>query len=710
MLNPAVPKLLAKENIDVVYGNYETAFFDVQNRKLGMPVRAEQDKDIESLFYLHEVGHALHTPEDGWHDSVIDLGIPRDILNIVEDARIEKLVLREYPGAVSCFHRGYEKLQGKKFFGEINDEVVAEMGFLDRLNIKCKLRNLINVKFEAEELVLYKRALTLETWQDVVDLSKDIMALIDTQNPQEPPENSFEDEDQDPVESAPMESSESDLENDEITMPNMEEVDPELVDKVKEILEEMRQETQSRSVKSEEEVRDIYQSSTDREFRQKEYELNNELNTKDSVCTSTITAKQTFNAINSREKLVARRISYGADRQMEDAIKYWPELSEDAYYEYMKRVKRNVQYAVKEFELRKNAFQQTRAMVKDTGVLDVNKLHSYKYNDNIFSQMTNLAQFKNHGIVMLLDWSGSMVGCLSAVIDQLLHMTAFCKKINIPFEVYSFTSGQQNERAGTMNFNVQYNELLTSHMSKSEFEEACYWLYVMRNGQVRYNITSDLDSMGGTPLREALFMTDHVIARFKSRTRVNKVNFVCLTDGDANGFQFDNAHYGYEKAILMHEGDRLEFQECYYSRDVIASTKTILDYIKKKHNTTNVGFFVADSRRNLHYRVALAEMFGSFPTNTPRSGSDYSMLDTHIQKEKSALNKKLRKDNVIELQNKLGYDNYFVTLESQLKIEDEEELAVESNEKRDVLKAFKKHQSDRKSNKVLMGKVGKAFA
>ena len=37
MNNSMIAKLLAKENITVQYGNYRTAFFDVEKRILGLP-------------------------------------------------------------------------------------------------------------------------------------------------------------------------------------------------------------------------------------------------------------------------------------------------------------------------------------------------------------------------------------------------------------------------------------------------------------------------------------------------------------------------------------------------------------------------------------------------------------------------------------------------------------------------------------------------
>ena len=97
-------KLLAKENLSVQHGNYSTASFDVVNRVLRLPLWKDKGKDVYDLLVGHEVGHALYTPADGWHDSEKKIGkIPRAYLNIVEDIRIERMIQDTYPGIVTSF-------------------------------------------------------------------------------------------------------------------------------------------------------------------------------------------------------------------------------------------------------------------------------------------------------------------------------------------------------------------------------------------------------------------------------------------------------------------------------------------------------------------------------------------------------------------------------------------------------------------------------
>ena len=70
-----------------------TAGFDPKSRTLILPIMKEMEGEVYDLFVCHEVGHALHTPAEGWHNVSSKNGQHyKGFLNIVEDARIEKKV------------------------------------------------------------------------------------------------------------------------------------------------------------------------------------------------------------------------------------------------------------------------------------------------------------------------------------------------------------------------------------------------------------------------------------------------------------------------------------------------------------------------------------------------------------------------------------------------------------------------------------------
>ena len=103
-------KLLASENVTVEHGNYNTASFDVKNRVLRLPIWKEMSGNLYDLLVLHEVGHALFTPEEGHHDAKGHGRGFKSFLNVVEDARIERKIKTKFPGGRRAFIEGYNDL------------------------------------------------------------------------------------------------------------------------------------------------------------------------------------------------------------------------------------------------------------------------------------------------------------------------------------------------------------------------------------------------------------------------------------------------------------------------------------------------------------------------------------------------------------------------------------------------------------------------
>ena len=66
------------------------------------------------------------------------------------------------------------------------------------------------------------------------------------------------------------------------------------------------------------------------------------------------------------------------------------ENSDLSYHQFCKSSTKEVNYMVKEFECKKSAAAYARATASRTGVLDCTKLHTCKYNDDIFKKVTIL--------------------------------------------------------------------------------------------------------------------------------------------------------------------------------------------------------------------------------------------------------------------------------------------------------------------------------
>ena len=173
-------KLMATENLVVEQRPVQTASFDVKNRILTLPIL---DKKLSSfmydLFTGHEVGHALYTPMEGMMKARKEKVIA-DVLNVVEDSRIERKIKYKYPGLKNSFVKAYTELMERDFFG-IDGKDINTMNFLDRINLHCKGGAAMNIKFNDKERELLDEVESTETYDDVIDVSKKIIEYMKEQ-------------------------------------------------------------------------------------------------------------------------------------------------------------------------------------------------------------------------------------------------------------------------------------------------------------------------------------------------------------------------------------------------------------------------------------------------------------------------------------------------------------------------------------------------
>ena len=132
-------KLLATEDLVVEHKQVETAQFNVDTRVLILPIWEKASNTVYDMLVGHEVGHALFTPnEDPPED------IPHSFVNVVEDARIEKLIKRRYMGLAKTFYRAYNELNEEDFF-EIDGQDLDSFNLADRANLHFKIGSFLNL-------------------------------------------------------------------------------------------------------------------------------------------------------------------------------------------------------------------------------------------------------------------------------------------------------------------------------------------------------------------------------------------------------------------------------------------------------------------------------------------------------------------------------------------------------------------------------------
>ena len=127
-------RLLATENLLVEHKQVSTASFDVDKRVLTLPLWNRASDTVYTMLVGHEVGHALFTP----NDFAFTDNCPKAYVNATEDARIEKLMKRKFPGLTKDFYKGYQELNEDDFFCIANEDL-TKMTLIDRINLHYKI-------------------------------------------------------------------------------------------------------------------------------------------------------------------------------------------------------------------------------------------------------------------------------------------------------------------------------------------------------------------------------------------------------------------------------------------------------------------------------------------------------------------------------------------------------------------------------------------
>lgn len=530
-------KLLATENLVVEHKNVETASFDVKNRILTLPIW-KVSNEVYDMLVGHEVGHALFTPEECYEPN-----IPASFINVVEDARIERKIKSTYPGIVKSFSIGYKELNNKNFFDTKDKDLMKEFELIDRINLYFKLGIhdvSFVVPFKDEENQYVEQVRNATTFQDVLDAAKSIHEYMKagqkTEMPIPPippspegnpgPVDTIESEEQEESQSESFETSEEKNQETE-TNENV---------SVSETYEEQKEESDEFSVKTQE------------SFSSRQNEL---------------TSNEKWEYVTPPTVDWEEYITYN-EEFVEDFTEYQTELCKqnpdfapamfDRWFrelnEFKKESTKAVSFLVKEFEMKKSAKEYNRSFMSKTGVLDTNKIYSYKWNEDLFKKSNVIPSGKNHGLIMFVDWSGSMASNIEATIKQLINLVQFCAKVNIPFEVYSFVENRSDldykrpEGLGneiSIGAGFRLVQMFTSQKGSAKLEEQikkCWLLvsFISRNyfgyGQTETHMRKY--EMGSTPLNETIFAAVYIYKKFRKNYPVEKVNTVFLTDGESN--------------------------------------------------------------------------------------------------------------------------------------------------------------------------------
>ena len=711
-------RLLAKENITVRHGNYTTAYFDVQNRVLGLPLWKDDDKDLYDMLVGHEVGHALYTPAEGWvgmQSKDNELRVPGSYLNVVEDIRIERMIQETYPGMVRSFKKGYSYLSESDFFG-VGDRSVNAMGLMDRINLKAKLRELIDVEFSTAEQPLVNRAFSANTWEEVVESARELYEFVKA-NPQsqnqESPETAKDESPQQKEEEddAPIDPTGGSSETKEEESDDQEDTqgDPSSMDSDPDSSDEQSSESDSSGSKEAGENESVETIENAQHNAEKLLETNDRGEV--PLIVNGLTREQMkqvvvpFSTVRKSREAARKSLFDSLREDLNNESKpiaddEWfkritDDLNTDARYkEFLSETKRVVNVMAKEFELRKAAHQYSRASTSRSGSLDLQRLHEYKTNDDIFQRVTTLADAKSHGMVMLIDNSGSMRDARGPVITQVLNLAMFCKRVNIPFDVYSFTSRRIEHMTDEVQYDIDHSQLLMTHVLSSSFNRENYEVAYRQLYDIAIDAKAscgEYDDMRSTPLNDILSGMHVLLKDFKNRHGIEKTIFTVLTDGMSNTPNVNHRLIteNIEKRnrgirILLSESKRSIHPKGYFSP--YRMTESLLDGIRKEvPGITTIGYFVANSSREFADAV-------------------YQVSPTHTYEDVKVARKFANRDKFVSYDDAIGYDRYFILKAARAKDLEatDDEFKVSDKAKRgEITRAFKKYAKSKKGNRVM---------
>ena len=736
----SLARLLATENLVVEHKQVPTASFDVDKRVLTLPMWTKASDIVYNMLVGHEVGHALYTPND--KDVFANAPCPLGYINVTEDARIEKLMKRKYPGISKDFHGGYSELHEDDFFS-VEDTDLNQLTLIDRVNLHFKIGAYAMMPFSPAETPLRDAVGRSETFQDAIDAAK---AIYDYMKAQEAEEQKQEEEQQ---------------QQQQVTaqVPTQGGGQGETSDGEREYPDFPQGEDLSEGKSESEEVeqpRNSFQPDVDTPDNQMQPSNKHGENTNQGYGRPSIEVVTTQEAFDEAAEGLADRaaneIKYAtipkqvnheqiivpANLIWKVAERDW-EMFESApakergevdpfievdrkFVEFTKQTSKDVNYMVKEFECKKAASAYARASVAKTGVLDTTKLHTYKFNDDVFKKVTRTPDGKNHGLVFLVDWSGSMAGEIYETILQIINLCQFCKKVGIPFDVYSFVvdgglcllhAGQdhmdpyyddgggksnissRNEDEFFLDRRFRYGNLLTSDANQKTFNHHCKLLYRVANyyrTRCHWNRVEPKPptfmGLGGTPLNEALVVMQSYLGKWKSQHNVEKCHLIVLTDGESQclpttrqgrSYGVDTGmypDYGHYNTVIRHKGRH--FKTVHNANSDM--TNRLLEIIRETNPGSNVlGIRICPGRGFAHY---------------------LRYLGIWDQSKIEKVQKQFKKKRCAVI-NSTGYSELYV-IASNSYSEDTEMKVEEGATKTDIKRAFAKSLKSKSVNRNLL--------
>ena len=492
-------RLLATENITVLHdAGAHTASFNLRERTLILPCWRTDNQRVYDFLVGHEVGHAKHTPSDAWLAGCISIGgtnpraqmVAKDFLNVVEDARIERAIKREFPGLRHDFVEGYRVLHRDLDIFKAHGRDVSGLPLIDRLNLHFKIGVHCGevIPFSADEAKWVDAVAACRTWDDVVEVARDLYNLAkdekrdgsmdgtDSQDgengesqdgkSQRGQKRDGDESDTDASRDGERGEVDEDADGESQDLTDAQDGDGESQDGDEgEQTEDGNADGESGDTESQDAAESQDAQDADSEGNAEAARTDGE-DRADLVPDAPSTVKQFERGMGHFaqadyteqtlrvEEMNLSKVVMSSDRFIELARQVEdvyggnkvadPTLVEETAAKMFKNVTdanaRGVDLMVKRFEQRRAALNFARQSSHKTGRISTRHLSKYKFSEDIFDRVVIQPDQQNHGIVILLDWSGSMGGIVYQTAKQMLSLVQFCRRVGIPAKVSIFTT------------------------------------------------------------------------------------------------------------------------------------------------------------------------------------------------------------------------------------------------------------------------------
>jgi len=710
-------KLLSTEDLIVEHKKVSTACFNVHTRVLTLPLWEKASDNIYTMLVLHEISHALFTPDEDWTKTH---KVPAQFVNIVEDARVEKLCKRKYPGSPKSFYNGYKELNEEDFF-QIADDDISTFNLADRVNLYFKVGNFVSLDFNSEEQEIINLISASETFADALIAAEELYKYCKKEKEQEQKVADFDSHQQQGDSQSPAneiaESNDSSS-KEEGESDNSQEKSNE-TDSYGGTAQGDQTPIKSASDESEPEVRtadsleEKIKDLVGNDACENTYIEVPQVNLETVIGKNSEVHKDIDDSFAHQQKIHNEH----AERQNYIPTNLYKE-SDTEFKKFKSSAQKEVNYLVKEFECRKAADQYARASTARTGILDTTRLHTYKYNEDLFKKVSVIPDGKNHGLVFVLDWSGSMSDVMLDTCKQLFNLVWFCKKVSIPFEVYAFTyewrRGEydyENDRYIAADRTPHYQKkdgllcvdetfammnILTSKVSGSVLEHQMLNIWRLaycfgRTYSSPYTYSNRL-ALSGTPLNEALITLHQILPKFQKENKLQKVQCIVLTDGEAN-------------QLVYHKEVKRQWEKKPFLGTGYINPMSSFIRDRKLGTTYKIGYgyheFTDVLLRNLKDKFSSMNFIGIRVLENRNFSRFVQMYHSQLDKDYEKIQSDWKKVKSFTI-TKSGYDAYFGMSATTLSQDSEFEVA-ECATKSQIKSAFVKSLKTKKLNKKVLG-------